>query len=497
MAVKIDDFSKLKYIDYGKVFLVLYFKKFTWKKELQKEFNIPTEIITNSIKILKEWDLVAEVDFDAISLENQENIWNMNSSFYDLLSKKPKIYKTTQNYNEGQGYYLFENLKEKAKTNENLANFINLILSKTKSKPDLDPELEKILKNAQEKFEVKIDREDIEYFKVFLVLFMKGFSWKKELQNDFNISSSVINKAIELLERRGFIITKDFWSLDLDSQECIRRLNGAYSYLIKTHPKIYTLSIEGTQYGKNVVGNYKQEAKNNSSLRATIEFITEKVRAYQLLKNRFEKEENSLLPRKRVDFDTGIIFETDTKKKMEFEKELKIASLNLKKEVLESKKQNLLSDKQKNELMVLTSKNPLEIVETEKKQDFDSRNKVIYNSSLLNSIERREVEKILGETDNIEAKIGLNEEEVEAEHFEKVKELKKILGLGTESKNLQQLREDEALCNTIIKQIKSKGWMDVLSVQRACGNDRTFNIFQKMAKDNNITDNGEDFIYEK
>lgn len=340
----------------------------------------------------------------------------------------------------------------------------------------------------------------LDYGKVFLVLYFKGFSWKKELQNEFNISNSIVSKALQILEENGYVIAKDFWSLELDAQEAIKRLNAGYSYLLKSHPKIYTLSIEGKEEGGYaILDDLNERAKTNSSLQATIQFIKDKTKAYNILLKEFDELENTQFSRKRIDHSTGVLYETPTKKQKQFKFELKKALEDIKLEKLENKKQNLLSSDEKKELVVLQKNKEVtrkrEIESTQKKYKKKDYNKNLYNGQEIGNIEFDE--KLKKENiDDEPTKIGIDLVEVEKEHAINFNELREKLGIDVEEFNYRNKKELE-ICEEVIKQIKKKGWMDAFAVQRMCRSPKVFRLFIKLAEENNIFDDGEDFRYVK
>ena len=335
----------------------------------------------------------------------------------------------------------------------------------------------------------------LDYGKVFLVLYFKGFSWKKELQNEFNISNSIVTKALQILEENGYIIAKDFWSLDLDSQEAIKRLNAGYSYLIQRHPKIYTLSVEGREEGGYVIlEELKKKAKVHSSLQATIEFVKNKTKAYNLLKKEFEKEEDSLFSRRRIDHTTGIMYETPTKRRKKFLAELKEAFLELKKEkllIMEDRKE--LTNNRKKDLIL--ANNELVKIDYEikyKKRDF---NRIKYNGKDISNRDSVEIENKINENiDKEPVVLGKDLSEIEKEHANLFNEFKEQLGIDVDTIT-KQSKKDEELCLQIIDNIKDKGWMDIFAVQRTCGSPKIFRQFLKLAEKNNIVDDGEDFRF--
>ncbi len=330
----------------------------------------------------------------------------------------------------------------------------------------------------------------IDYGKVFLVLYFKGFSWKKELQNEFNISSSIVDKALLILENNGYIISKDFWSLDLDTQEAIKCLNAGYSYLLKTHPKIYTLSLEGKEEAElTILSELKEKAKKHSSLRATIDFIIDKTNAYNKIKNKFTHIENNSFYRKRIDHSTGIEYETPTQKYLLVKKELESEIPKLK--LIES--QCTI-----NKNIAINNNNISSISHIEIKKKHNKINQNIYNGKIINTIDLIGLEA-KNNANDIEKEpliVGKPELEVERSKYQVFEYLKKEL-LIKDFINRQEQDEEQEKCFAIIDKIKQKGWMDVFQVQRLCGNNKTYNMFLSIAKNNDIYDNGEDFVYKK
>ena len=179
----------------------------------------------------------------------------------------------------------------------------------------------------------------IEYLKVYLVLYFKKFSWLKELENEFNISSKCVKKAIEILENNQMIISKDFWSLDIETQNAIKNINSAYFDKIKTYPKIYTLVKTDNDYLKMFEEEFKTLLKNDS-LKASLTFIKEKSNSFNIA---VQKYRNSINLDYKKDFDEkGVLYYFRTKNKINFENQIKniVHSLEVK-EKLEFKKNEI------------------------------------------------------------------------------------------------------------------------------------------------------------
>lgn len=188
----------------------------------------------------------------------------------------------------------------------------------------------RVLQNMA-KIPVRIDellqRRHKEYLKVYLVFKFKEYSWKAELQNSFSISNSTVNEGLKLLEREGHLISKDFWSLDLDKQEMIRRLNGAYFNRIASYPKIYVLSSDEICKGwwevnqEDIYGLIKGDA----SMEHSMNLIMENKKACDIVQKEQETLENSQNERERTHWEEGVPYITMTGRWRRIEEEKKRA----------------------------------------------------------------------------------------------------------------------------------------------------------------------------
>jgi len=487
--VKLEDFSKDKFLDYGKVFLVFYFKKYSWVSNLKIDYGISSKVIRESIEILLENDLIVENFIENLDESEIKNYFPSGKSFGNLLEKKQNLYERTPKI-LGDGDCTFDDLIQSSKYNSNLANFIVSLGGKLK-----DVSKSTIVRVSSNNFKRDFGNKkevlkDLEENKVLLVLFFKGFSWQKELENEFNISNSVISKSISRFEKQGFIISKDFFSLDLDLQECVKRLSSAYKNSIRVQPKIYTLSVEGREYAEDIVEFYKLEAKNNSSLKSTIKFIQDKTRAYEKLMKKFNEEEDKMLYRKRVS-DKGIVYETKTKRIRDFEKAIRIAKSEVLPQLFNNAKKMLGFEKKSSEL-VIKKKSEIEVF-----NDLENnykKNKILYNNSEISVDELSELQKNKDkEIEKAPIEKGKSIDEVNDFRMEGFEKLKTFLGINPKLTNKKEFDGNMEIINNIISEIKEKGWMDSILVQRSCKTEENYRKFVEIAIENNIVDDGEDF----
>ena len=194
------------------------------------------------------------------------------------------------------------------------------------------------------------------YLKVYLVLKHKNFSWQKELQNDFNIENSVVKESLKLLEKESFVISKNFFDLEFDFQEIIRRSNASYLEKINTYPKIYILNEDEirTEWWECNKERINLLIKDDGSFEHTLNLANKKKKSQTKLQNMLEEENNTKTFIVRKDYKQGIIFETKSKLSKIQEIFLEKAKQELKKIKLENKKQ--LTNKEKKQLQIIKQK---------------------------------------------------------------------------------------------------------------------------------------------
>ena len=303
-------------------------------------------------------------------------------------------------------------------------------------------------------FDIKKNRFlGIEYLKVFLAIYYKGFSWVKELENEFNITNKVIKKAIEVLEEEHLITSRDFWNLEIFEQEAIKKLNAGYFSKINSYPKLYVVSKEGEE----IFDLYKDEIKDLldkfSTLKITIDFIKQKKKAYEILKNENKKKEENLEYVKRYDDKTNVLYYVQTKKQIEFRKKIKEISRQLK------------NDDKK----------------------FLPKNNIVVQKQI------KKTQKTY--TD----KKGQNEDEIMWAEYVRQREIETILDLNQNSSK-EITKEKKDFFENLIKKIKDKKRVSYLEVKRQIKNEKDFIFFIQNYLEKNkilIDEDFDFFIYRK
>ena len=289
---------------------------------------------------------------------------------------------------------------------------------------------------------MKIDdffkQKGIEYLKVYLVLYFKKFSWIKELENEFNISSKIVKKAIEILEENQMIISKDFWSLDIETQKIIKNINAPYFKKINSYPKIYTLIEQDINYLELFKDEFEKLLKNES-LKATLSFTQEKTKAFEILKN--NSKEDGLDFRK--DFDekgTLYYYRTDDYKKKKENILKEITKLDFK-DKLDFKKNEITKTTNSKKVETESFENKLKIFEEQDKK-IEKEKANIGNSNIkknYNSKNKRIIDIFLEEENNREVFSSIDFENENIQAFEDlILEIKK-------NKKLSYFRVEERL----------------------------------------------------
>jgi hypothetical protein len=371
-----------------------------------------------------------------------------------------------------------------------------------------------------------------EYLKTLLVFKGKGYSWKRELQNKFSIADEIVNDGLKILEKEGYLISKDFWSLDLDMQEVIRRMDGAYFSDIKRFPKIYMLTNDERFNGWWECNRSEIEflIKGNNSILHTMNLVTEANKSVEKLQNKFLELEEHDYKRVRYDSDSGLYYETLTRK--EAAKRKKLAQ-DVQEGILELKNTPKLSKEQKTQLSILEKKSTsLSVLTTHK----DKKLKHILNGVGVDieTFRRKEAEierfrkkdnqigdLIEKEKDDLLKKELKNDEYRIKGQLNKVKVVEHVEGYGKSVEELNQEGNsldsweiflgasdkkisEKDIVNELDKKIHElkyelldKGFLDAHVARERFENDKEFIKFQESLKDYDVSFDGTDFLYKR
>jgi len=380
-----------------------------------------------------------------------------------------------------------------------------------------------------------------EHLKVLLVIKGVGFSWQKELQNSFNISNSIALETIKLLEKEGFIFSRDYWKIPADTAEIIRITNAGYFEKHKNYPKIF-MPVEDERTNGWFEVNEKEIKKNinnSGTIFQTMELINAKRKVNDKLMNEFNKIENTQTERMRI-ADNGIYYLTLTEKGRQEKLERLQNSQNTKKAILELQaegyfgKQKQISQTKKNNLITTTTQNnPISLIGNPQENSdltingiklHDTDYKKILNEQKKIKREDTKIEKTfendLETKDEINKKIKINEKS--NKYFWELENLPQIKGYGKtieqlekehksnenfildllqiKENNIHSLNEDNRdyfIIAKLVNTLKKNGRLSLIKAQSSCGSEKIFNSFQENLKELNVGFNGEDFILKK
>jgi len=181
---------------------------------------------------------------------------------------------------------------------------------------------------------------------IFLTLFMKGFTWNRELRNTFDLAPRSLRSGFDYLHQEGLIICRDFYTIDQIYQEVIFKCSPDFKHWIINSPSIYALSDKGKLIADNILNLFEEVIIKDSSLRDTFNFITQKTSQQRRMFEAIMYKEYTQLEREMTCPWTGVKYIKDTEYKREIFAELKELKEEL---ILEGKtiKHNKLLNKPK------------------------------------------------------------------------------------------------------------------------------------------------------
>ena len=178
--------------------------------------------------------------------------------------------------------------------------------------------------------------------KIFLVLYLKQFTWIRELKNSFGVNGFAIDEVLNYFEDIGFITFRDFYSIDEIYQEAISKLSPDFKYWLNSSPKIYVLTEKGKQAADKFADYIKEEIINNENMFNTFQYAVEKTAGSRALIDKITKEEENTLIRKVKSPYQDIIIEKETKLLKNIKEEVKQLPITEKYKIIgKSKRQSL------------------------------------------------------------------------------------------------------------------------------------------------------------
>jgi hypothetical protein len=343
---------------------------------------------------------------------------------------------------------------------------------------------------------------NVDYLKVYLVLFYKGMSWEKELELEFSISTKIVKRALEILELEGFIISKDFWSLEIDDQETINKLNGGYFQKVKTYPKFYSLTEEGRElFNYTYLEEIQDLILRDNSLKISINFIFKKAKAYLQVKEDNKNKEKNKFYRKRIDSQTGIVYISKTS-------DFKKKELEIKKAVYEEIQKNMNNNSiiKGNNVIdnVSNSNSSLSVNVHNKNQKYDLYNgKKASFSQFEENVERlRNEDKIIEKAKLSKGKVNFNLSRknksfgkksiseilsFEDKHDRELEEkLYSALNIYDSEKYCTIIENYRNLFDNLVIEIRKARKVSYFKVESVCKSSEVFNSFLEFIRDKKI-----------
>ena len=142
-------------------------------------------------------------------------------------------------------------------------------------------------KNLADLFQYK----NLQYLKVYFVLYFKKITWLKELEFEFSIPKDVVKKSLEILEKENLIISKPFFDLELEEQDLFKFTNAPYIDKINNNIIVYSMLQTDINYFK-LFEEELNEISKNENFQTSIQQIKNKVKSYNTLIKQFELENN-------------------------------------------------------------------------------------------------------------------------------------------------------------------------------------------------------------
>jgi hypothetical protein len=355
--------------------------------------------------------------------------------------------------------------------------------------------------NSKVKFNINADEllreENVNYLKIYLVILKKGFSWQKEIETSFNIESSSIKKGIKFLSEIGFIISNEFYDIELEKQELIKKLNGAYFNKINSFPKIYIISKSGIEFFKTYEKEIKETINLNESLKFTYDLIEKKTIATQKIGEdiNYRNEDKDYIS--KIDESTGNLFYYKSEKLKNKQEEIKEIVFKLKNQKNQKKEIGFVN-------------NFLEVQKREMIELRNKRNELNYNSKIIfdktQILEKREEENE-EEKGNINFNLKSKQKELKKqkpydvfleerdEDFKKNQEIFKKLEINP-NKILTQ--KENSLFEELVEKIRIAKKISFFKIEENLNSKQLFENFKVFVEDRNniICDkNFEMFIY--
>lgn len=232
----------------------------------------------------------------------------------------------------------------------------------------------------------------MEFVRMTLILGIKGFTWKKELETTFDIHPSSIADYKDYMQERGLLITKPF--IDLPEVQFLATLRTRHNsfYAQRENITVLALSPLGEEFIKIAMEEISKLVNKRDDLYFQYQQIKKKTEAFSKTVDYILKQENQI-GWITLRFPDGEVWERKSLKTKQFENDLKIAEKEFKSELLEKKKQELLKDKCNNNQIQLIEDKISYLTNINDNVD-KSKPKVEYNGKYYKNLNFNELQRL-------------------------------------------------------------------------------------------------------
>lgn len=213
--------------------------------------------------------------------------------------------------------------------------------------------------------------------KVILALLFKGFSWKNELFNHFNISRKLyVENTLHALQKLNLLVKEKGERLNVYYYEALETSNSLQIKKALHQADMYYITKDFVKFCSLLKELFEFKVARSEPFRFSLREVVSDAKKFQVFYDRIMEEETTLNERKHI-ADDGTLYVTETLKSKNIKKSVKIALNELKQEKLEAKvkqletkeAQQLLSNDEHKQLAVIRQAGSSLIIVGEDPQD--------------------------------------------------------------------------------------------------------------------------------
>lgn len=196
-----------------------------------------------------------------------------------------------------------------------------------------------------------------EALKVIVALLFKGFGWRNEIYETFNISSKLyVETTLGTLQKISLLNKEKGIKLNHLFYEALTKIKNVNLGGSLSQADLYFINGDFIKFCSLVKDLFEFKARTSESFKFSLKSIIEDSQHFNDELDRIIDEESNQTSRKH--FANGVYYETETIKSRQMKKDLKKAIAELKVEQLEAKEQqNLLSSSEAGQLAIYRESN--------------------------------------------------------------------------------------------------------------------------------------------